>query len=194
MGLWANILLGECCDVIRGNDEGQNRHSTLVHAPHAGGWRSKTGKLALEFLVRFCRGKFLGRIYLHSNCKWKCKSNAITRELRENPKEWKTTVQRGRENPSNQKDHKKFSLFYYKFYFFRVWSPVSRKRSTLIAESWRVVSWSPRSPHMDQPTIVIARNGPATIGRVVRDLRRSRCLVRITARILNHCPPRAELL
>ena len=38
----------------------------------------------MEIAVGDCRRKFLGRIYLHSNCEYKCKSDANTRELREN--------------------------------------------------------------------------------------------------------------
>jgi len=31
--------------------------------------------------IRYYRDKFFGRIYLHWNCKWGCRSNANTREL-----------------------------------------------------------------------------------------------------------------
>ena len=68
-----------------------------------------------------------------------------------------------------------------------------RKSSTITVEGWWAESWSLRSPPKDQPTIIIARNVPAAIGRVMCDLWESRWLTRIMAQIRSYRLQRAEL-
>ena len=69
----------------------------------------------LAISIATCRGKFLRGIYLYSNCEYKCKSDANTRELHGKPEGKKHEVKR--ENSLNQRDYNEFSMLYYKFNF-----------------------------------------------------------------------------
>jgi len=115
---------------------------------------------SLLFHLPFCRGEFLGGIYLHTQIVNETVNQTQTPDnYVENPRREKS---RRREFSLNQIDYKEFSIFYYTFY---LQGPLSCKGGRDRLYSWGLMSWVVASEIFasDQPTIATVCNAQVVI-------------------------------